>query len=67
MTVISVVESSHVDYALLFLTPYKSKAKVSFMLRPEGDSTSAHWLMDTSLSFFIQNMINDGDFYRDGL
>ena len=37
------------------------------MLRPEGDSTSAHWLMDTSLSFFIQNMINDGAFYRDGL
>jgi hypothetical protein len=67
MTVLSEVENSRVDYDLLLLTPYKSKAKVSFMLRPEGDSTSVHWLMDTSSSFFIQNMKNDRDFYRNGI
>jgi hypothetical protein len=67
MTVLSEVENSRVDYDLLLLTPYKSIAKVSFMLRPEGDSTSVHWLMDTSSSFFIQNMKNDRDFYRNGI
>ncbi|MFT6245455.1 MAG: effector-binding domain-containing protein [Salibacteraceae bacterium] len=53
MTVLSEKENEQVDYDLLFLKPFKSKAKVSFILKPEGNGTRVHWTMDSSLPFFM--------------
>lgn len=53
MTIISEKENERVDYDLLFLKPFKSRAKVSFVLKQEGDAVRVHWLMDNSLPFFM--------------
>ena len=53
MKIIKEVENATVDYDLMFLKPWKSKAKVSFYLKPEGTSTSVTWTMDSSLPFFL--------------
>ena len=53
MTVLSEKENEQVDYDLLFLKPFKSKAKVSFILKPEENGTRVHWTMDSSLPFFM--------------
>ncbi len=42
-----------VDYDLNFLKPWKSKAKVSFILDSKGDKTDVTWTMDSSLPFFM--------------
>ena len=44
---------STIDYDLMFLKPWKSKAKVRFKLIPEGEHTRATWIMDSSLPFFM--------------
>ena len=42
-----------VDYDLLFLKPWKSKAKVRFEVEGQGDQTKVTWFMDSSLPFFL--------------
>lgn len=44
---------SSIDYDLNFLKPWKSKAKVRFVLEPNGEGTKATWIMDSSLPFFL--------------
>ncbi len=48
-------ESPHssIDYDLIFLKPWKSKARVYFKLAPEGENTRVTWIMDSSLPFFM--------------
>jgi DNA gyrase inhibitor GyrI len=42
-----------VDLNLTFLKPWKSKAKVQFICKPENQKTRVHWSMDSSLPFFM--------------
>lgn len=53
MTVASEVENERVDYDLLFLTPFKSKAKVAFELKEKDNGTEATWVMESKLPFFL--------------
>ncbi|MEM8565258.1 MAG: SRPBCC family protein [Bacteroidota bacterium] len=53
MHVTEEVENKWVDYDLTFLKPWKSTAKVRFETVSKGDSTEVHWLMDSSLPFFM--------------
>lgn len=54
MLIINEVEDKLIDYDLTFLTPYKSKAKVSFILSAvDQNSTRLIWTMDSSLPFFM--------------
>lgn len=53
MTVTNEVANESVDYDLMFLKPWKSKAKVRFELKPDGDNTRVTWYMDSSLPFFM--------------
>lgn len=47
-------EQDHmVDYDLTFLKPWKSEAKVSFVLSREGDETYVTWTMSSTLPFFM--------------
>lgn len=46
-------ENESIDYDLLFLKPWKSKAKVSFYTKANGDQTEVMWTMDSSLPFFM--------------
>ncbi len=41
------------DMDLLFLKPYRSKAKVKFTMKPVGESTEVTWSMDSSLPIFL--------------
>jgi DNA gyrase inhibitor GyrI len=45
--------NTSIDYDLTFLKPWKSTAKVRFVLKPAGDSTLVTWIMDSSLPFFM--------------
>ncbi len=38
---------------LQFIKPFKSKAKTSFKLEQNGDSTNVTWFMDSNLPFFM--------------
>ncbi len=40
-------------YDLTFLTPYKSHAKVSFLLKEKDGGTEATWTLDSSLPWFM--------------
>lgn len=53
MTIRSEKPGEHLAIDLLFLTPWKSKAKVEFTLAAEGEGTRIHWIMDSSLPFFM--------------
>lgn len=53
MTVVTERTFDFIEYDLQFLKPWKSKAKVSFRLIPEGEGTRVHWTMDSSLPFFL--------------
>jgi effector-binding domain-containing protein len=44
---------THVDYNLIFLKPWKGKAKVTFDLKPKADTTEVKWTMDSNLPFFL--------------
>ena len=46
-------DGSEIVYKLIFLTPFKSKADVKFILESEGEKTKATWTMDSSLPFFL--------------
>ncbi len=53
MTVLNEDENKSIEYDLTFLKPWKSKAKVNFILKEDGDGTRVHWTMDSSLPFFL--------------
>ncbi len=53
MSIINEQPNESIDYDLLFLKPWKSKAKVSFYTKAKGDSTEVTWTMDSSLPFFM--------------
>lgn len=53
MTISNEVENKSVDMDLMFLKPWKSKAKVSFNMKEEGDGVRLTWDMDSSLPFFL--------------
>ncbi|HKK77877.1 MAG TPA: SRPBCC family protein [Saprospiraceae bacterium] len=53
MTVLNEVPNEAIDYDLTFLKPWKSKAKVRFELSEQNGQTTATWLMDSSLPFFL--------------
>jgi predicted transcriptional regulator YdeE len=42
-----------VNCDLMFLKPWKSKAKIGFTLKAEGDATRVSWWMESSLPFFM--------------
>jgi len=54
MIVRSEVRGEKIDYDLTFLKPWKSEAKVSFLLDKIDDAkTKVTWTMDSSLPFFL--------------
>ena len=50
-------ENSSVDYDLNFLTPWKSEAKVRFILEGDGDQTKVTWTMVSSLPWYMFWMV----------
>lgn len=53
MEVIGGVEFEKIDYNLTFLKPWKSKSKIFFEFVDKGDYTEVHWIMESSLPFFL--------------
>ena len=53
MTIIKEEENQSVDVDLMFLKPWKSKAKVGIVLKPDGEGTRVSWWMESSLPFFL--------------
>lgn len=53
MTITSEKENERLELDLLFLKPWKSKAKVAFKIEPKGEKTKVTWLMDSSMPFFM--------------
>lgn len=53
MQVARTEENKSVDYDLMFLKPWKSKAKVKMELNTVADGTKVTWHMDSSLPFFL--------------
>ena len=57
MRIISEKENENVFIDLLFLKPFKSKAKVDFQLKQEGTGTRVTWNMQSSMPFFLFFMV----------
>lgn len=53
MTITSEKENERLDIDLVFLKPWKSKAKVGFIIQPNGNKTKVTWTMDSSMPFFM--------------
>lgn len=53
MTITSEEANKVIHIDLLFLKPWKSKSKVTFLLKQEGEAVRLHWIMDGSLPFFL--------------
>ena len=53
MSITNEIENKQIDYDLTFLKPWKSTAKVSFLLKEDGDNTTLTWTMNSSLPFFL--------------
>ncbi len=53
MKITSEKSNKQIDIDLTFLKPWKSKAKITLTLEKEGDYTCMHWIMDSSLPFFM--------------
>lgn len=53
MTIAGETDNKEINIDLMFLKPWKSRAKVNFILIPEGENTRVHWTMDSSLPFFM--------------
>lgn len=51
-------KDTEINYDLTFLKPWKSKATVDFLIKPEGENTILTWTMDGSLPFFMFWMKN---------
>lgn len=45
--------SNNIEYDLSFLKPWKSEAKVKFMLSDNNERTTVTWSMDSKLPFFM--------------
>jgi hypothetical protein len=50
-------DDHHLDYALEFLKPWKSKASVSFDFEETGGQTKVIWKMQSSMPFFLFFMV----------
>lgn len=57
MKIIGEEKNSNVDYDLNFLKPWKSEAKVRFLIDGEGDQTKVTWNMDSSLPWYMFWMV----------
>lgn len=53
MSITNEVVNKSIDSDLTFLTPFKSKAKVGFVLEELADGTKVSWTMESSLPFFL--------------
>lgn len=53
MQITSEEENKSIKSDLQFLKPWKSFAKVNFMLEPEGEGTKVSWTMESKLPFFM--------------
>lgn len=53
MKITGEVENEKIDYDLTFLKPWKSEAKVSFLMNKSGNGTEVTWTMDSSLPLFM--------------
>ncbi|WP_286756913.1 SRPBCC family protein [Roseivirga sp. UBA838] len=53
MTITSEKENEELQLDLLFLKPWKSKAKVGFKLKGNGVTTHVTWTMESSMPFFM--------------
>jgi len=53
MKIIGEKPHEQIDIDLTFLKPWKSTAKVSFIIKPVDNGTSVTWTMDSSLPFFL--------------
>lgn len=53
MTVTAEKENERIDIDLVFLKPWKSKAKIFFEINAKGDSTEVSWNMENKLPFFM--------------
>ncbi|MCH2234173.1 MAG: hypothetical protein MK078_07960 [Crocinitomicaceae bacterium] len=58
MTITKEEPNKSIAIDLLFLKPYRSKAKVDFYLKGNENSTEVNWTMDNSLPFFMFWMKN---------
>lgn len=57
MRIVNEVENRSVDIDLMFLKPFKSKAKVFFELEKVAEGTKVTWKMESSMPFFLFFMI----------
>ncbi|WP_422356714.1 SRPBCC family protein [Roseivirga pacifica] len=53
MEVVGEKEFERIDFNLVFLTPWKSQADVTFHLSPSADGTKVTWVMASSMPFFM--------------
>lgn len=53
MSIVNEEQDKFVDCDLTFLKPWKSTAKVKFILQADGQKTGVSWTMDSSLPFFL--------------
>lgn len=57
MRIIGEIENKSVDIDLLFLKPFKSKAKVFFELEKVAEGTKVTWKMESKMPFFLFFMV----------
>jgi len=53
MQITSEEENKIIKSDLQFLKPWKSFARVNFMLEPQGEGTKVSWTMESKLPFFM--------------
>lgn len=53
MDVVSVDPGKKIEYNLTFLKPWKSKSKIYFEFIEKEVGTEVHWIMESSLPFFL--------------
>jgi len=54
---ISEIADTQIDMDLTFIRPFRSKAKVSFILEEVGSSTKVSWTMYNKMAFFLFFMV----------
>lgn len=59
--------SNSIEYDLTFLKPWKSEAKVKFLLSDNNNRTAVTWSMDSKLPFYVLDEKYDGRIYWHGL
>jgi DNA gyrase inhibitor GyrI len=53
MSIIKETPDRKIELDLAFLKPWKSKAKVQFLCKAEGQKTKVNWTMDSNMPFFM--------------